>query len=80
MSVTLDDVKKVFAQSVPPAVLDKIDPAQPMVRQGIDSLALTILAVAVQNNFGVSISPEQGLRLKTLNDVTAFLNDAGIKE
>jgi len=77
MPVTVDDVKKVFAPAVPAAVLDKMDPSQPMVGQGVDSLALTLLAVVVQKNFGVAISPEQGLQLKTLNDVTAFLNAAG---
>jgi acyl carrier protein len=80
MSVTVDDVKKVFAPAVSAAVLDKMDPSQSMVGQGVDSLALTLLAVAVQKHFGVAIGPEQGLKLRTLNDVTAFLNAAGAKK
>lgn len=79
MPVTVDDVKKVFAPAIPAAVLDKINPSQPMVGQGVDSLALTALAVALQNGFGVVIGPEQGLKLKTLDDVVDFINAAGTK-
>lgn len=80
MSVTVADVKKVFAKAVPAGVLDKMDPSQPMVGQGVDSLALTLLAVALQKGFGVVIGPEQGLKLKTLDDVVDFINTAGTKK
>jgi acyl carrier protein len=77
MPVTVDDVKKVFAPAVSAAVLDAMDPSKPLVGQGVDSLALTLLAVGVQKHFGVAIGPEQGVKLKTLDDVVAFLNAAG---
>jgi len=80
MPVTVDDVKKVLSQAVPSAVLDKLDPSQPMVGQGVDSLALTLLAMALQKGFGVVIDPEHGLKLKTLDDVVDFINAAGTKK
>ena len=76
MSATLEDLKKTFAFAVPADVLAKLDPAQPLTAQGVDSLAMTAMAVAVQTAFGVKISVAEGLKLKTLNDVLAFVNKA----
>ena len=76
MSATLEDLKKTFAFAVSADVLAKLDPAKPLTAQGVDSLAMTAMAVAVQNAFGVKISVAEGLKLKTLNDVLAFVNKA----
>jgi acyl carrier protein len=76
MSATLEDLKKTFAFAIPADVLAKIDPAKPLTAQGVDSLAMTAMAVAVQNAFGLKISVEDGLKLKTLNDVLVFINKA----
>ena len=76
MSVTVADVKKVFTGIVPDPVLQKMDPAKPMVPQGVDSLALTVMAVALEKAFGVKITPGDGIKLKSLNDVAAFINKA----
>jgi len=76
MSATLEDLKKTFTFAVSADVLAKLDPAKPLTAQGVDSLAMTAMAVAVQNAFRVKISVEDGLKLKTLNDVLAFVNKA----
>lgn len=74
MSVTIADLKKVFAIALPAEKLAKVDPALPLTGQGVDSLAITAMAVALQNAYGVTLTVEEGLKLKTLNDVVAFLN------
>lgn len=74
MSVTVSDLKKVFATVLPSATLDTMDPAKPLVGQGVDSLSLTALAVALEKTYKVRISVEDGIKLKTLNDVAAYLN------
>jgi len=76
MIVTSSDLKKVFAKTVPADVMAKLDPAQPMAAQGVDSLAITAMAVALQHTYGVAVTPEDGVKLKTLNDVAAFINKA----
>jgi acyl carrier protein len=76
MSATLEDLKKTFTFAIPADVLAKLDPAKPLAAQGVDSLAMTAMAVAMQNAFGVKVSVEAGLKLKTLNDVLAFVNKA----
>lgn len=74
MQVTVDDIRKCLEKAVPAGVMDTMDPSRPMVAQGVDSLALTIMAVTLQNTYQVKISPEDGLTLKTLDDITAFIN------
>ena len=72
MTVTANDIIKTFAPFIPKGI--KLDPAKPILEQGVDSLALTALAVALQNAYKVTITPEDGLKLKTVNDVAAFVN------
>lgn len=74
MSVTVADIKKVISVAMPADKLDKIDPALPMIGQGVDSLAITTMAVALQKAYNFNLSVEDGLKLKTLNDVVAFIN------
>lgn len=74
MSVTVSDLKKAFAAVLSSSTLDKMDPAKPMVGQGVDSLAMTAMAVALEKTYKVRISVEDGIKLKTLNDVAAYLN------
>lgn len=76
MQVSADELKKCFAQIIPEQTLSKLDPGLPLAAQGVDSLAMTAMAVALQNVYKVTIGVEDGLKLKTLNDVAAFLNKA----
>ena len=77
MQVTVDDLKKIFSPIIPDKILSKLDPTLPMVGQGVDSLALTGLAVALESSYHIAITPEEGIKLKSLNDVVAFINKAG---
>ncbi len=74
MQVTVADIRKCLEKAVPAGIMDRMDPAKPMVGQGVDSLALTIMAVTLQTTYQVKISPEDGLTLRTLDDITAFIN------
>lgn len=76
MKVTIEDLKKSFKNIMPDALLDKLDPAKPLVDQGVDSLALTAMAVALQNIYKVTLSVEDTVKLKSLNDVVAYLKKA----
>lgn len=78
MHVTAADLKKTFTGLIPAEALSKLDPGLPMVSQGVDSLALTALAVALENTYQVKVTPEEGLKLKTLNDVAEFINRTGV--
>ena len=77
MKTTADEVMKMFSAVLTHDVASKLDPTKPMVGQGVDSLALTALAVGIQNNFNIQISPEEGIKLKTVNYVVDFINKFG---
>lgn len=74
MKATVEDLKQCLVPIVPAEVLAALDPDRPMVEQGVDSLALTAMAVALQHAYKVTIGVEDGLKLRTLRDVAAFLN------
>jgi acyl carrier protein len=74
MTVTAADILKTFEIAIPKDVMARLDPDKPFLEQGVDSLGLTAMAVALQNVYGVKIGVEDGLRLKTLNDAAAFVN------
>ncbi|OQX15105.1 MAG: hypothetical protein BWK76_13665 [Desulfobulbaceae bacterium A2] len=76
MQVTVEDLKKCFKNTIADDVLAQLDPAKPLAAQGMDSLALTAMAVVLQNTYKVTIGVEESISLKTLNDVVAFLNKA----
>jgi len=74
MSVTAKDIIATFEQAVPNEVLAKLDPSRPILEQGVDSLALTVIAVALQDTFKIKMSVEESIKLKTINDIVAYVN------
>ncbi|WP_319779903.1 acyl carrier protein [Maridesulfovibrio sp.] len=77
MSVTVANVIELFASAVPPETLDKIDPDTPLLTQGVDSLALTTLAVALQREFSIELTIADTIALRTVNDIVNFINAKG---
>jgi acyl carrier protein len=50
----------------------RIDPARPLIQQGVDSVDYPGFIVAFEEAFGIAISDAESLRLKTLNDFVNF--------
>ncbi|HRI62748.1 MAG TPA: acyl carrier protein [Polyangium sp.] len=46
----------------------------PLVQQGLDSLDLATLMLALESKYKKAIPPEKSARLRTINDIVAFLN------
>jgi len=42
--------------------------------QGLDSLDMANLALRIEQRYGIDISPEQSLRLRTIRDFVDFVN------
>lgn len=75
MPTTLDVLKELLVRAgVDPRAVERIDPALPLTRQGVDSIAHPLLILAVEDRFGRRISDEQALSLRTLNDFLALLD------
>ena len=46
----------------------------PLVSQGLDSLDMATLMLALESKYGRPIPPEKSARLRTVKDIVAFLN------
>ncbi len=76
MAVTVDDVLNLMrTYAVPAELVDRLDPAASMAMQGVDSLALTLVAMGLQHAYGIQLTVEEGLTLRTVEDVVVMLNN-----
>ena len=46
----------------------------PLVSQGLDSLDMATLMLALESKYKKTIPPEKSARLRTIQDIVAFLN------
>lgn len=53
-----------------------VDPLEALSMQGVDSLDCPAFAMAVEERYGVNISDDESLKLKTLNDFANYINAA----
>jgi acyl carrier protein len=51
-----------------------LDPLAPLALQGADSMDFPVLVAAVEDHYGITISDEDALKLKTLSDFENFIN------
>ncbi len=73
MSVTVSALKELMvANGLDAELVSRIDPARPLIQQGVDSVDYPGFIVAFEDAFGVAISDAESLRLKTLNDFVNF--------
>ena len=73
MSVTVIALKELMvANGIAADLVSRIDPARPLIQQGVDSVDYPGFIVAFEEAFGIAISDAESLRLKTLNDFVSF--------
>ena len=73
MSVTVIALKELMvANGIAAELVSRIDPARPLIQQGVDSVDYPGFIVAFEDAFGIAISDAESLRLKTLNDFVNF--------
>lgn len=72
--VTEDDVLQALeGVDVSTPIADiKVD--VPLVQQGLDSLDMATLLLALESKYKKAIPPEKAARLRTINDIVVFLN------
>ncbi len=56
------------------ALVDALAPDRPLLDQGIDSVDFPAIAVAIEKKFSRSMADADTAKLKTLNDLVAFVN------
>ena len=77
MSATISSLKELMlATGLDAELVSQLDPARPLIQQGVDSVDYPGFILAFEEAFGIRISDAESLRLKTLND---FMNFAAAK-
>ena len=73
MIVTVSALQELMvANGLDADLVSRIDPARPLIQQGVDSVDYPGFIVAFEEAFGIAISDAESLRLKTLNDFVGF--------
>ena len=73
MNITSSSLKELMlANGIAAELVSRIDPARPLIQQGVDSVDYPGFILAFEDAFGIAISDAESLRLKTLNDFVNF--------
>lgn len=74
MNVTIAALKELMvANGLDAPLVNELDPAKPLIQQGVDSVDYPAFILAFEEAFGISVSDADSLRLKTLNDFLNFV-------
>lgn len=74
MALDINALRKLLEEAgVRPALVVKIDPAQPLLKQGVDSVDFPAFVSLVEERSGLPLDEETSLTLRTLNDFAAWL-------
>ncbi len=75
MALTGTDLLEQMTQAgIAPEIVARLKSDLPLLKQGVDSVDYPAFVLAVEEAHGVSISDEDSLRLRTLDDFAAHIN------
>jgi acyl carrier protein len=72
--ITTQDVVELIAASAIEVDTAELRDGIDLFGQGLDSLDMASLELSIERHFGVDISPQQSIRLRTIRDFVDFLN------
>jgi len=76
MDLSMDDLRLLLVEAgVRPELARAIDPATPLLRQGVDSVDFPAFCALLEERFKAPLDETTALTLRTLNDIAAFLKD-----
>ena len=74
MDITASRLKDLLQEAgVPARVAQAVDPAQPLLRQGLDSVDFPAFCSLLEERFGLALGDEEALRLRTLEDFIRYI-------
>jgi len=75
MTVTAADILDLMRNvGIEKQLVDELKPDVPLLQQGLDSIDLPVIAFAAEKKYGVDIFNAEGMVLRTIDDLVAFLN------
>ncbi|MBI4803714.1 MAG: acyl carrier protein [Desulfovibrio sp.] len=76
MTVSAGILRELLVEAgVEPSTAEAVQPALPLLRQGVDSLDYPAFCLAVEKRFGLTIDDRASLSLRTLDDFIAYINE-----
>lgn len=72
--ITNDDVIQTMKTAELAAPIGHLEADVPLNSQGLDSLDIATALLALEAKYDKSIPPEKAARLRTISDITAYLN------
>ncbi len=77
MAVTGSELKALLEEAgVKPEVARAVNPAAPLLKQGLDSVDFPAFCALLEERFQVALDDEAALKLRTLDDFAAFVGKA----
>jgi acyl carrier protein len=76
MALSIEELRGLLEEAgVRPALARTIDPALPLLKQGLDSLDFPSFCALVEERTGETLDEETAPGLRTLNDFADYLQD-----
>ncbi len=77
MAVSIEELRTLLAEAgVKSELARSLDPAAPLLRQGIDSVDFPAFCALLEERYGVVLDEAAALRLRTLEDFSGYLQAA----
>jgi len=77
MAVSIDELRTLLVEAgVKPELARSLDPAAPLLRQGVDSVDFPAFCALLEERHGVALDDATALRLRTLEDFSGYLKAA----
>lgn len=74
MSVSADQLKEVLKKNRAVKNVDRIVNNVPLREQGVDSLDMASIFLAIEENLGVRVPDEETPKLRTIDEIVAYLS------
>jgi acyl carrier protein len=74
----LNVIRTIVKETCPPTTPAIDNPDKPLDQYGIDSLDLASILLALEERFGLKVPDSDIDRLRTLNDLAAYLVEKGV--
>jgi acyl carrier protein len=76
MAITSADMMDLMREAgIPSKFVDNVKVDVSLHAQGLDSMDLPAIAVAVEEKYNLDLSDAEATKLKTINDFVAFVNE-----
>lgn len=77
MRISLDELRSLLAEAgVKPELAKDLNPASPLLRQGVDSVDFPAFCALVEERYGLAMDDEKALSLKTLEDFARHIGES----